>query len=72
MIEIAVLKLKPVAGVKNDEWDEDGELELSKKLEVVETFKRVLVNPESITKNVAVLNQKPDAILINFNNLGYA
>lgn len=72
MIEIAVLKLKPVAGVKNDEWDEDGELELSNKFEIVQTFKRVLIHSESITKNVAVLNQKPDAILINYNNLGYA
>lgn len=38
MIDVAVFKLKNVAGVKTDEWDEDGELELSKKLEVVKTY----------------------------------
>ena len=72
MIEIAAFKLKNVAGVKNDEWDEDGELELCKKLEVTKSFKRILVNAEEMTKNVAVLDEKPDAVLLNFNNLGYA
>lgn len=72
MIDIAVFKLKPVAGVKTDEWDEDGELELSKKMEVVKTFERVLVNGEAVQKNVVELTEKPEAVLLNFNNMGYA
>ena len=72
MIEIAAFKLRKVAGVTNDEWDEDGELELCKKLEVSKSLKRVLVNAEELTKNVAILDEKPDAVLLNFNNLGYA
>ena len=34
MIDIAIFKLSNISGVKNDEWDEDGERELSKKFEI--------------------------------------
>lgn len=45
MIDIAFFKISDVAGVKNDEWDEDGELELSKKLEISKKFERIIIKP---------------------------
>lgn len=34
MVDVAVFKIKKVAGVSSDEWDEDGDLELSHKVDV--------------------------------------
>lgn len=45
MIDIAVFKLSNVPGIKNDEWDEEGELELSKIFEISKTFKRIIIKP---------------------------
>ena len=45
LVDVAVFKLTNVAGVTTDQWDEDGDMELSKKLEVDYTKERVLVKP---------------------------
>jgi|TARA_B110000285_G_C14954944_1_gene528699 hypothetical protein len=34
MVDIGVFKIKKVAGVSEDEWDEDGDLELCNKVEI--------------------------------------
>jgi hypothetical protein len=34
MVDIGVFKIKKVAGASVDEWDEDGDLELCKKVEI--------------------------------------
>jgi len=72
MIDIAVFKLKEAAGATTDEWDEDGELELCKKFEVAKTFERILVNGEALQKNVILLDEQPEAVLLNYRNMGYA
>jgi hypothetical protein len=43
MVDVAVYKLTKIAGVTEDQWDEDGDLELSHKLEVDYVKERVLV-----------------------------
>jgi hypothetical protein len=35
MIDVAVFKKTKVAGVSEDDWDEDGDLELSHKVDVL-------------------------------------
>jgi len=72
MIDIAVFKLKEAAGATTDEWDEDGELELCKKFEVAKTFERILVNGEPLQNNVILLDEQPEAVLLNYRNMGYA
>lgn len=43
LVDVAVFKLSKVAGVSEDQWDEDGDMELSHRLEVDYTQERVLV-----------------------------
>ena len=45
MIDIAIFKIKNIPGVKIDEWDEEGELELSKKFEISKKFERIIIKP---------------------------
>ena len=46
MIDVATFKLENIAGEKNDEWDEDGDLTLCKKMVVDQEFKRILIKPQ--------------------------
>ena len=34
MVDMAILKIKKIAGVSSDDWDEDGDLELSHKVDI--------------------------------------
>lgn len=71
LIDVAVLNIKKIAGVTDDEWDSDGDLELKNKVEVENSIERVLINATDVTSNVMELDEKPWAILVNYNNLGY-
>ena len=71
LVDVAVFKLTNVAGVNTDQWDEDGDMELSKKLEVDYTKERVLVKPQQITEDVIQLTSEPAAIIVNYRNIGY-
>lgn len=71
LIDVAVMNIKKVAGVTDDEWDSDGDLELKNKVEVENSIERVLINATDVTSNVMELDEKPWAILVNYNNLGY-
>ena len=71
LVDVAVFKLTKVAGVTEDQWDEDGDMELSHKLEVDYIKERVLVKPQEITEDVLELTTDPAAILVNYRNIGY-
>ena len=71
MIDIAVFKINNYAGVTEDEWDSDGDLELKCKIEMDTSLERCLVNASEMTENVMELDDKPWAVLVNYNNLGY-
>jgi hypothetical protein len=45
MIDVATFKLEDNQGVTEDEWDEDGKLQLSKKFIVDKEYKRILIKP---------------------------
>jgi aminopeptidase N len=71
MIDVAVLKLTKVAGVTEDQWDEEGDMELSHKMEVEHKWERILVKAQEVTPNVLELASEPAAILVNYRNYGY-
>lgn len=71
MVDVAVFKLKKVPGVSTDEWDEDGDLELSHKVEVQEVKQKVLIQASEITPDVLLLDSEPFAIIPNYKNQGY-
>ena len=71
LVDIAVFKIKNFAGVTEDEWDSDGDLELKSKIETETTLERCLISASELTENVMELDEKPWAVLVNHNNLGY-
>lgn len=71
MVDVAVLKLSKVPGVSTDEWDEDGELELSKKFEIHHVKERVLIKSAPQTDAVLELDYKPEVVIVNLKNIGY-
>jgi len=60
-----------VPGALVDEWDEDGDLELTKKLEVYKSHNNVLVKAQEITESVWEIDFKPQIVMVNYNNMGY-
>ena len=72
MIDIATYKLTKIAGVTDDAFDEDGDLELKYKLEPSESIQRCLIKASDVTEDCLTVSEKPDAVLVNYNNMGYA
>lgn len=71
LIDVAVFNIKKVAGVTDDEWDSDGDLELKNKVEVENSLERCLISASELTENVIEMDERPWAILVNYHNLGY-
>ena len=71
LVDVAVFKLTKVAGVTEDQWDEEGDMELTHKMEVDYVKERVLIKSQEMTEDVIELTSDPAAIIVNYRNNGY-
>ena len=72
MLDIAVLKRHKVAGVKEDDIDSDGEIELMHRVEPDVTIERCMIFDQAKTEDCLAVDEEPEAVLVNYNNFGYA
>lgn len=70
MIDVASFKLVDNQGVSEDEWDEDGKLQLTKKFVVDKEYKRILIKPVD-SQRIVEFEEKPYCVHLNYNNYGY-
>lgn len=71
LVDIAVYKRTKIPGVTQDEIDSDGEIELMYKVEPDVTIERCLILDQQLTEDCLTVDEEPEAVLINYNNMGY-